>query len=168
MNGAFWYSTFSAALGGFCRRLKKVCNGVSEKNPSQKVGTIFWGSVWNPMIPSILCESRDFPVPRGPNDQKIKAPSKFSISIKIFNLVRNLQSRRLDLPTKNRAAVGGSLENVILARNLQSRSTSRFFLIFGPSGFRRLFVTCGVFTRYFFVAFSLAPAAGHSSQASPR
>ena len=28
----------------------------------------------------------------------------------------------------------GSLENVILARNFQSRSKSRIFLIFGPSG----------------------------------
>ena len=37
-------------------------------------------------------------------------------------------------PTKNRAAVGGSLENFILDRNFQSRSKSRIFLIFGPSG----------------------------------
>ena len=31
--------------------------------------------------------------------------------------------------------MGGSLENFILARNFQSRSKSRMFLIFGPSGF---------------------------------
>ena len=37
-------------------------------------------------------------------------------------------------PHKNRAAVGGSLENFILDRNFQSRSKSRIFLIFGPSG----------------------------------
>ena len=30
--------------------------------------------------------------------------------------------------------MGGSLENFIRARNVQSRSKSRFFLIFGPSG----------------------------------
>ena len=30
--------------------------------------------------------------------------------------------------------MGGSLENFILARNVQSRSKSRIFLIFGPSG----------------------------------
>ena len=37
-------------------------------------------------------------------------------------------------PTKNRAAVGGSLEDFILARNFQSHSRSRIFLIFGPYG----------------------------------
>ena len=66
-------------------------------------------------------------LPRGPNDQK------HSISIDIFNLARNLQSRRLDFPTKNRAAVGGLLENFIPARNFQSRLKSRICLIFGPS-----------------------------------
>ena len=66
--------------------------------------------------------------PRGPNDQNI------TISIEIFNLARKFQSRRLDFPTKNRAAVGGSLENLILARNFQSCLKSRIFLIFGPSG----------------------------------
>ena len=60
--------------------------------------------------------------------------SKFLISIEIFDLDRKFQSRRLDFPTKNRAAVGGSLENFIPARNFQSRSKSRIFLIFGPSG----------------------------------
>ena len=69
--------------------------------------------------------------------------SRFSFSIEIFDLARNVQSRRLDFPTKNRAAVGGSLENFILARNFQSRSKS----------LRRLFLTGEVFTRYFFVAF---------------
>ena len=38
---------------------------------------------------------------------------------------------------KKRAAVGGSLENFILDRNFQSRSKSRIFLIFGPSGMRQ-------------------------------
>ena len=37
-------------------------------------------------------------------------------------------------PSKNRAAVGGSLENFILDRNFQSRSKSRIFLVLGPSG----------------------------------
>ena len=73
--------------------------------------------------------------PNGPTIKKIQSRSKFSISIEIFNLDRKFQSRHLDLPTKNRAAVGGSLENSILARNFQSRSRSRIFLIFGPSGF---------------------------------
>ena len=40
-------------------------------------------------------------------------------------------------PHKNRAAVGGSLENFIIDRNFQSRSKSRIFLIFGPSGTRK-------------------------------
>ena len=72
--------------------------------------------------------------PRGPNDQKCL------ISIEIFDLDRNVQSRRLDFPTKkNRAAVDGSLENFILARNFQSRLKSRSFLIFGPSGVLRRF-----------------------------
>ena len=52
----------------------------------------------------------------------------------MFSLARKLQSRRLEFPTKNRAAVGGSLKNVILARNFQSRSKSRNVLMFGPSG----------------------------------
>ena len=56
---------------------------------------------------------------------------------KKFNLARKFQSRRLEFPTENRAAVGGSLKNFILARNFQSRSKSRFFLIFGPSGNRK-------------------------------
>ena len=41
-------------------------------------------------------------------------------------------------PHKKRAAVGGSLENFILDRNFQSRSKSRVFLIFGPSGNEKL------------------------------
>ena len=60
--------------------------------------------------------------------------SKFSISIEIFNLARKFQSRRLDFPTNNRAAVGCALEKFTRARNFQSRSKSRIFLIFGPSG----------------------------------
>ena len=72
--------------------------------------------------------------PEGPTIQKIQSRSKISISIEIFNIARKFQSRRLEFPTKNTAAVGGSLENFILARNFQSRSKSRIFLIFGPSG----------------------------------
>ena len=72
--------------------------------------------------------------PEGPTIKKIQSRSKISISIEIFNLARKFQSRRVEFPTKTRAAVGGSLENVILARNFQSRSKSRIFLIFGPSG----------------------------------
>ena len=65
---------------------------------------------------------------------------------KKFNLARNFQSRSKILisleilmstsrfPTKDRAAVGGSLENSILARNFQSRSKSRFFWSLGPLG----------------------------------
>ena len=73
--------------------------------------------------------------PRGPSNQKIKSRSKLSISIKILNLARKFQSRRLDFTTKDRAAAGG------LARKFQSRSKfscsleiSKMFLIFGPSG----------------------------------
>ena len=50
-----------------------------------------------------------------------------------------LENLNLDIsnfPQRNRAAVGGSLESYILARNFQSRSKSRIFLIFGPSGYR--------------------------------
>ena len=55
--------------------------------------------------------------PEGPTIEKIRSRSKCSISIEIFNLARKYQSRRLDFPPqKNRAAVGGSLENFILAR----------------------------------------------------
>ena len=59
--------------------------------------------------------------------KKFNLVRNFSISIEIFNLARKFQSRRLDFPTKKRAAVGGSLENFNLARNFQSRSKSRFF-----------------------------------------
>ena len=76
-----------------------------------------------------------FKGPRGPNDQKkIQPRSKFPISIEIFNLARECQSRRLEFPTKSRATVGGSLENFILTRNFQSRSKSRFFSSLGPLG----------------------------------
>ena len=89
-----------------------------------------------------LCKTGDFglpffegsPNPEGPTIKKNQSRSKLSISIEILNLARKFQSRRLDIPTKNRAAVGGSLKIFILARNFQSRSKSRFFLIFGPSG----------------------------------
>ena len=73
-------------------------------------------------------------IPEGPTIKKKLIRSKFLIPIEIFDLARKFQSRRLDFPTKNRAAVGGSLENFILARNFQSRSKSRMFLIFGPTG----------------------------------
>ena len=76
-------------------------------------------------------------VPEGPTIKKIRSRSKFSISIEISALARKFQSRCLDFPTKNRAAVCGSLENFILDRNVQSRSKSRIFLIFGPSGVSR-------------------------------
>ena len=74
--------------------------------------------------------------PEGPTIKKIQFRSKFSISIDIFNLARKFQSRRLDFPPqKGRAAVGGSLENYMLARNLQSRSKSQmFFWSLGPLG----------------------------------
>ena len=65
--------------------------------------------------------------PEGPTIKKIQSRSKFSISIEIFNLARRFQSRRLDFPTKHRAAVGGTLGNFILARNVQSHSKSRIF-----------------------------------------
>ena len=74
------------------------------------------------------------PRPRLPNDQKNL------ISLEIFNLDRNFWSHSKisnstsRFPHKNRAAVGGSLENFILARSFQSRSISRNVLIFGPSG----------------------------------
>ena len=50
------------------------------------------------------------------------------ISLENFNLDVSIS------PQKNTIAVGGSLENFILDRNFQSRSKSRIFLIFGPSG----------------------------------
>ena len=100
-----------------------------------------WRAWTSKTFPELLQKfSSDFPGtsltvdPRGPNDKKIQSRSKFSISIEILNLARTCQSRRLEFPTKNRAAVGGSLENFILARNFQSRSKSRIVLIFGPSG----------------------------------
>ena len=65
--------------------------------------------------------------PEGPTIKINKSCSKLSISIEISNLARKCLSRRLDFPTKNRAAMGGSLENFILARNVQSRSKSRIF-----------------------------------------
>ena len=86
--------------------------------------------------------------PRGPNDQKNWSRSNFLISIEIFDLARKFQSRRLDFPTKNRAAVGGSLENFILARNFQSRSKSRIFLIFGPSGLRQFTTFCDILRHF--------------------
>ena len=58
-----------------------------------------------------------------------------------FSLARNFQSRsKISIstsrfPHKNRAAVGGSLENFTLARNYQSCSKSRICLFFGPSGY---------------------------------
>ena len=61
-------------------------------------------------------------------DRNLWSRSKFLISLENFNLDVSIS------PQKNRAAVGGSLENFILARNFQSRSKSRIFLIFGPSG----------------------------------
>ena len=76
---------------------------------------------------------------RAQRSKKIQSRSKFPVAIEIFNLARKFQSRGLEFPTKNRAAVGGSLENFILARNFQSRAKSRIFLIFGPSG---LFMYC--------------------------
>ena len=54
-------------------------------------------------------------------DRNFQSRSKFLISLE------NSQSRCLDFPTKNRAAVGGSLETFILDRNFQSRSKSRIF-----------------------------------------
>ena len=62
----------------------------------------------------------------------LKTPAKFLISLENVNLDVSIS------PQKNRAAVGGSLENFILDRNFQSRSKSRNFLIFGPSGVEKL------------------------------
>ena len=59
--------------------------------------------------------------------RNFQSRSKCLILLKIFNLDVSIS------PTKNRAAVGGSLESFILDRNFQSRSNSRIFLIFGPS-----------------------------------
>ena len=51
--------------------------------------------------------------------------------------------------------MGGSLENFILARNFQSRSKSRIFLIFGPSGsFLSLPFLGGRFGYFLFFFFS--------------
>ena len=71
---------------------------------------------------------------RAQRSKKIDLDRNFQSRSQFFDLARKFQSRRLDFPTKNRAAVGGSLENFILDRNFQSRSKSRIFLIFGPSG----------------------------------
>ena len=65
------------------------------------------------MSNSIFMRSRQ--TQRAQRSKKIRSPSKFSISIEMFNLAREFQSRRFEFPTKNRAAVGGSLENFILA-----------------------------------------------------
>ena len=87
---------------------------------------------------------RTLVIPEGPTIKKIQSRSKFSIPIEICNLARKFQSRGLDFPTENGAAVGGSLENFILARNFQSRSKSRIFLIFGPSGIPPPLHTCNM------------------------
>ena len=72
---------------------------------------------------SARCRTEDNP--EGPTIKNNQSHSKFSISIEVLNLARNCQSRRLEFPTKNRAVVGGSLENSFsldifnLARNLE-------------------------------------------------
>ena len=108
------------SLGPKSKKKKKVSKIEKKKKKSQKRS--LWGSAEKSLKTPENCT-----FPRGPNDQKIKFRSKFSISIEILNLARKFQSRRLEFPTKNKAAVGGSLENFIFVRNLQSRSKSRFF-----------------------------------------
>ena len=81
----------------------------------------------HPQAAFLLAAARLIPdYPRGPNNQKnfnlaqnLHSRSKFLILLEIFNLGVSIS------PPKNRAAVGGSLENFILARNFQSRSKSR-------------------------------------------
>ena len=72
-------------------------------------------------------------VPEGPTIQKK------SISDRIFQSRSKISILTSRIAHKNGAAVGGALENFILARKIQSRSKSRFFfLIFGPSAVLRL------------------------------
>ena len=79
--------------------------------------------------------------PEGPTIKKIKSRSKFSTSIEMFDPARKFQSRRLDFPQKM-AAAGGSLENVILARNFRSRSKSEIFWSLGPLGCADIYRVC--------------------------
>ena len=103
---------------------------------NRKFQIVMFFCLWNgkdkSSVPKLSDNNKE---PRGPNDQKK------SISLEIFNLDRDfvisLENFNLDVsisPQKNRAAVGGSLENFILARNFQSHSKSQLFLIIGPSG----------------------------------
>ena len=116
-------------FGGFCRGFSwRIFLGTfshknEEKNPARKSAKKSGGP-------------KNINPAKNPFCQKptLKSCSKFSISIELFNLARKFLSRHLDFPITDRAAVGGSLANFILARNFQSRSRSRNFLIFGPSG----------------------------------
>ena len=88
-------------------------------------------------------------IPEGPAAaiKQNKSRSKFSISIEIFNLARNFQSRRLDFPQKKigprwvaRSKMSFSLEIYNLARNLE------FFGSLGPPGsfrFRKYAIFAG-------------------------
>ena len=115
-NFNFWSINFQGMTGKFGRvsaQCEAVWTGDEQGLPE--------------ILVSWLPENSERTNPEGPTIKKIQSRSKFSISIEIFSLARKCQSRRLEIPTKNRAAVGGSLENFILARNFQSRSKSRFF-----------------------------------------
>ena len=108
---------------GFARSV--LCLGllVPLKAPTRNSPDKVRDTIWLQFFLRLFQEKN----PEGPTIKKLWSRSKFAISIEIFDLTRKFQSRRLDFPTKNRAAVGGSLENFILARNFQSRSKSRDF-----------------------------------------
>ena len=64
--------------------------------------------------------------PDGPTIKKFQARSKLSIPIEMFNLARNFNIDISNSPQK-KGRGGWLARNFILARNLQSRSKSRFF-----------------------------------------
>ena len=67
----------------------------------------------------VIGEVRVHSCPKGPNLEKFQDRLKFSISLEIFKIAWNFQSRPPEVPTKNRGLVGGSLENFKLAWKFQ-------------------------------------------------
>ena len=65
--------------------------------------------------------------PRGPDDQRNLISLEIFNLDRIFDLARKFQSRRREFPTKNRAAVGGSLENSFSLEFSISLEISEFF-----------------------------------------
>ena len=118
-----------------------VSRGPPGPKPRKSLKNV-WKNVYGPGTPKSLEKSLEKSRESGKSLEKVPKRLFQDVfqtprgpTIKKFKLARKLQSRRLEFPTKNRATVGGSRDNCILARNFQSRSNLVFFfLIFGPSG----------------------------------